>query len=44
MDIAIPDDLNISMKELIAHNVLQKVDAISERSNYASGQKNVASV
>ena len=40
----IPDDLNITMKELIAMNIMEHMDSINERSSYATGQKKLASV
>ena len=40
----IPDDLNITMNDLIAMNIVDYMDSINDRSIYATGQKKLASV
>jgi hypothetical protein len=40
----IPDDLNITMTDLLNLNILDHLDSINERSTYATGQKKLASV
>ena len=44
MTIPIDSELNVSMTELINNGILTYTDEIGERSNYASGQKKLASV